>query len=87
MGCYAVAAVVSNPRLFLWRFLGAGMSNRLVFALLFVNQFVAPLLVALYLSRPGSQGPGIELFVMLGGVLTTMAFLLMEARVARRGAV
>ncbi len=87
MGGYAVAAVVSNPRLFLWRFLGAGMSNRLVFALLFVNQFVAPLLVALYLSRPGSQGPGIELFVMLGGVLTTMAFLLMEARVARRGAV
>lgn len=84
MGFYAVAAVVSNPRLFLWQFLGASWSNRLVFGLLFLNQFIAPLLVALYLSRPGSQGPGIELFVMLGGVLTTMSFLLVQARVAGR---
>ncbi len=84
LGFYAVAAVVSNPRLFLWQFLGAGWSNRLVFGLLFLNQFIAPLLVALYLSRPGSQGPGIELFVMLGGVLTTMSFLLVQARVAGR---
>ena len=47
---------------------------------------VAPLVVALSLSRPGSQGPGIELFVMMGGVLATMSFLLIQARVAGRAA-
>ncbi len=84
MALYAVAAIVSNPRLFLWRFLAAGWTNRLVFALLFVNQFVAPFVVAWLLSRPGASGPGVELFVMLAGVVTTMSFLLVQARVARR---
>ena len=69
LGLYAAAAIVSNPRLFLWRFLAAGWSNRIVFALLFANQFVAPLVVALLVSKPGSRGFGIELFVMLAGVL------------------
>lgn len=86
LGLYAVAAVVSNPRLFLWQFLAAGWSSRLVFALLFVNQFVAPLIVALVLSAPASRGPGIEVFVMLAGVVTTMSFLLLQARGARRSA-
>jgi hypothetical protein len=86
LGLYATAAIVSNPRLFLWRFLGAGWTNRLVFALLFANQFVAPLVVALLLSRPGVRGPGVELFVMLAGVVTTMSFLLVQARIARRAA-
>ena len=85
LGLYATAAIVSNPRLFLWRFLAASWSNRLVFAVLFVNQFVAPLVVALLLSRPGARGPGVELYVMLAGVVTTMSFLLLQARVARRG--
>lgn len=80
LGLYAVAAVVSNPRLFLWRFLGAGWANRAVFAVLFVNQFVAPLVVALLLAKPGTSGPGIELFVMLAGVVATMSFLLLQAR-------
>jgi hypothetical protein len=84
LGLYAVAAVVSNPRLFLWRFLATSWSNRLVFSLLFANQFVAPLVVALVLTRPGARGPGVELFVMLAGVVTTMSFLLLQARVARR---
>jgi hypothetical protein len=84
LGLYATAAIVSNPRLFLWRFLSAGWTNRAVFAGLFVNQFVAPLVVALLLSRPGARGPGVELFVMLAGVVTTMSFLLLQARVARR---
>jgi hypothetical protein len=87
LGLYAIAAVVSNPRLFLWRFLAASWPNRLVFGLLFANQFVAPLVVALLLSTPGNRGPGIELFVMLAGVVTTMSFLLLQARVARRAAV
>ena len=86
MGLYAVAAVVSNPRLFLWQFLAASWSNRLVFGLLFLNQFVAPLVVELSFSTTGTRGPGIERFVLLAGVLTTMAFLLMQARVARREA-
>jgi hypothetical protein len=85
LGLYAAAAIVSNPRLFLWRFLAAGWANRLVFAVLFVNQFVAPLLVALLLSKPGASGPGVELFVMLAGVVTTVSFLLLQARVMRRG--
>ncbi|MEZ5283839.1 MAG: hypothetical protein R2712_03300 [Vicinamibacterales bacterium] len=86
MGLYAVAAVVSNPRLFLWQFLRAGWPNRLVFGLLFANQFVAPLAVALLFSTPGVRAPGLELFVMLAGVVATMLFLLLQARVARRGA-
>jgi hypothetical protein len=83
LGLYAVAAVVSNPRLFLWRFLGAGWANRAVFAVLFGNQFVAPLVVALLLAKPGASGPGIELFVMLAGVVATMSFLLLQARTLR----
>ena len=84
LGLYATAAIVSNPRLFLWRFLGSSWSNRLIFSILFVNQFVAPLVVALLLSKPGTTGPGIELFVMLAGVVTTMSFLLLQARLVRR---
>lgn len=80
LGLYAVAAVVSNPRLFLWRFLGAGWANRTVFAVLFGNQFLAPLVVALWLARPGASGPGVELYVMLAGVVATMSFLLLQAR-------
>jgi hypothetical protein len=86
MALYATSAVLSNPRLFLWRFLAAGWTNRLVFAGLFANQFVAPVVVAFVLSAPGAKGPGIELFVMLAGVVTTIAFLLLQARTARRPA-
>lgn len=86
LGLYAVAAVVSNPQLFLWRFLAGGWTNRAVFALLFGNQFVAPLAVALLLATPGASGPGAELFVMLAGVVATMSFLLLQARLMRRGA-
>jgi hypothetical protein len=85
LGLYATAAIVSNPRLFLWDFLAAGWANRVVFAVLFANQFVAPLVVALLLSKPGTSGPGVELFVMLAGVVTTVSFLLLQARVMRRG--
>lgn len=84
LGLYATAAIISNRRLFLWRFLAANWSNRVVFGLLFANQFVAPLVVALLFTQRGAQGPGVELFVMLAGVVTTMSFLLLQARVARR---
>ena len=85
LGLYAVAAAVSNPGLFLWSFLAARWSNRVVFALLFANQFIAPLVVALLLARPGVAGPGVELYVMLAGVVTTLSFLVVQARLMRRG--
>ncbi len=84
MALYAAAAIVSNPRLFLWRFLSGGWNNRVAFALLFVNQFVAPVVVALLLSKPGSKGAGIELYVMLAGVVATISFLLLQAHLHRR---
>ena len=84
MALYASAAVLSNPRLFLWGFLAASWTNRVVFAGLFANQFVAPVVVALVLSTRGSKGPGIELFVMLAGVVATMSFLLVQARLHHR---
>jgi hypothetical protein len=84
MALYAASAIVSNPRLYLWRFLAAGWTNRVVFAGLFANQFVAPLVVALRLSTPGHRGPGVELFVMLAGVVATLSFLLVQAHVHRR---
>lgn len=87
LGLYAVAAVVSNPQLFLWRFLASGWTNRVVFGVLFANQFVAPLVVAVLLATPGARGPGVEMFVMLAGVVATMAFLLLQARQMRRGLV
>lgn len=80
MAAYAVGAVLLNPRLFLWRFLSGGWTNRLVFAGLFTNQFVAPLIVAYLFAVPGSRGPGIELYVMLAGVVATVSFLLLQAR-------
>jgi hypothetical protein len=86
MALYATSAIISNPRLFLWRFLSGGWSNRLVFAGLFVNQFVAPVVVALLLSTPGAKGAGIELYVMLAGVVATISFLLLQARLHRRPA-
>lgn len=84
LALYATAAAVANPHLFLWSFLSARWSNRLVFALLFVNQFVAPLIVALALSAPGASGPGLEAFVLLAGVVTTLSFLALQARHLRR---
>ena len=84
LALYAASAIISNPRLFLWRFLAASWTNRLVFAGLFANQFVAPVVAALLLSTRGSAGPGVELFVMLAGVVTTLTFLLLQARVSQR---
>jgi hypothetical protein len=42
--------------------------------------------VALVFSTAGSKRPGIELFAMLAGVVTTMVFLLLQARAHRRQA-
>jgi hypothetical protein len=79
MGSYAVGAVLSNPRLFLWQFLAASWGNRIAFSALFANQFAAPVVVAFAFAKPERSGPGIELFVMLAGVLATLSFLLFQA--------
>jgi len=84
MGCYAVGAVISNRKLFLWRFLAAGWPNRVAFAVLFVNQFVAPMVVALLFRGSGNSADvGVELFVMLAGVGATLSFLLLQAHLQR----
>ncbi|NQZ01183.1 MAG: hypothetical protein HRT45_11010 [Bdellovibrionales bacterium] len=80
MGAFAVSAVISNRDLFLWRFLAAHPSNKLVFGLLFANQYVAPTLIGLFfvkVSSPRTIGP--ELFVMLAGVLAMLLFLSTQA--------
>jgi hypothetical protein len=84
MALYAVSAIAANPRLFLWRFLSGGWANRVVFAGLFANQFVAPVVVALLLSTRGSRGVGIEMYVMMAGVVATISFLLIQAHLHRR---
>jgi hypothetical protein len=86
MGTYAVSAVLSNPRLFLWQFLAANWGNRFAFIALFTNQFVAPVVVALVFATPGSEGPGIELFVLLAGVVATLSFLMFQAYQRRSAA-
>ena len=60
------------------------MSLFVVFAVLFANQFVAPVVVALLLSTRGSRGVGIEIYVMLAGVVATISFLLIQAHLHRR---
>ncbi|MEQ8350470.1 MAG: hypothetical protein RH862_03245 [Leptospiraceae bacterium] len=86
MGLYAVSAVVSNQHLFLWQFLAASWANRWIFLALFANQFIAPLVVAyLFIGVTGnSAGPGLELFVLLAGVIATVTFLAMQAYLQRR---
>ena len=88
MGVYAVSAVLSNPDLFLWQFLAKSWSNRVVFLALFANQFVAPLVVAyLFIGvSANTSGPGLELFVLLAGVVATVSFLAMQAYLQRRAA-
>ena len=85
MGAYALTAVLSNPHLFLWQFLAASWANRLIFAALFANQFIAPVLVAYAFSSDlPVASPGLELFVLLAGVIATVSFLSMQAYLQRR---
>lgn len=77
MGAFAIYAVISNRDLFLWSFLAKRFSNRLIFALLFVNQYVAPILVGLAFGT--NSKPGIELFVLIAGFLATLSFLVANA--------
>ncbi|SMF57128.1 hypothetical protein [Pseudobacteriovorax antillogorgiicola] len=79
MASYAVVAALSNKNLFLWRFLRDGSANRVIFAILFVNQYIAPTIVGLVAAKSQERSIGIELFVMLAGVFATLSFLAMKA--------
>lgn len=80
MGGYAVTAVIGNKDLFLWKFLEKSSINRIVFSILFLNQYIAPAIVAMALRPPQTMNhkPGIEFFVMLAGVLSTLVFLMIK---------
>ena len=81
MALYAIVAVVSNPNLFLWRFLANNKLNRMTFLIFFINQFVAPILVGFNFRHPDLPGSqlGIEFYVMVAGVLSTLIFLIIHA--------
>lgn len=81
MGSYATAAVISNPNLFLWRFLARNSLNRMTFSILFLNQYVAPIVIGFLFrnERQASNQLGIEFYVMLAGVLATLIFLVINA--------
>lgn len=88
MALYALTAVISNRNLFLWQFLSESWNNRITFAALFTNQFIAPVIVAYAFLGVASapKTPGLELFVMLAGVIATVSFLVLQAYLKRRPA-
>lgn len=80
MGAYALVAIFCNRNLFLWRFLSANNTNKIIFIALGANQFIIPIILGLWLKpESGHTGVGIELFVMLAGVLATLTFLAFSA--------
>jgi len=81
MAAYAITAVLSNNTLFLWKFLSTNWTNRFIFLALFANQFIAPVIVAYVFGTSGQQvgQVGVELFVMLAGVITTLLFLTIQS--------
>ncbi|TGM43974.1 hypothetical protein EHQ92_14825 [Leptospira biflexa] len=81
MALLALSTILSNPNLFLWKFLRGGLSNQLTFTCLFLNQYIAPLLYLWIVGanwQSNSFGP--ELFIFFGGVIATLGFLLFQAR-------
>ncbi|MEM7181963.1 MAG: hypothetical protein AAF518_13685 [Spirochaetota bacterium] len=81
MACFATATVLGNSNLFLWQFLRESTMNRIIFLGLFSKQFLAPVLFTYIFSNNSQspQKPGIELFIMIAGVITTLSFLLVQA--------
>ncbi len=77
MGTFAIYAVISNPDLFMWGFLKKKLANRIVFAILFINQYLLPILVGILLGTQGT--PSIELFVLIAGFFATLSFLVINA--------
>ncbi|TGM70833.1 hypothetical protein EHQ96_03625 [Leptospira levettii] len=81
MALLALSTVLSNPNLFLWKFLKSGTANQLIFVGLFVNQYIAPIIYLVLMHddwKSGDFGP--ELFIFFGGVIATLGFLLFQAK-------
>lgn len=81
MAFLAVSTILSNPNLFLWKFLKGGLFNQVTFFALFANQYIAPILYLKFIGsnmNPQSFGP--ELFIFFGGVFATLGFLLIQAK-------
>jgi hypothetical protein len=81
MAGFTVSAVLSNRHLFLWKFLGNSFSNKLIFAMLFINQYVAAFVFGIFFRSPklSTDDVGLEFYIMLAGVLATLLFLFMHA--------
>ena len=85
MGSYAVSATIQNRHLFLWTFLRR-KQNQIIFSILFLNQYVLPIFVGLKSAQVATYGLGLDLFVMLAGVLATLLFLSFQAYAVRHPA-
>ncbi len=81
MAAFALSSALNNHELFLWSFLKEKLSNRLIFITLFINQYMAPVVVAWLINSQG-PGAGLELFIMLGGVFATLMFLSINSYLA-----
>ncbi|EKJ87824.1 hypothetical protein CLV96_3603 [Leptospira meyeri] len=81
MATLALSTILSNPNLFLWKFLKGGLTNQLTFAALFINQYIAPVIYLLIVGTNWeSKSFGPELFIFFGGVISTLGFLLFQAK-------
>ncbi len=80
MAALVSSTVLANKNLFLWQFLKGGTGNQMIFAALFANQYIAPLLYLFLAGKDWEAQPyGPELFILLGGVFATLGFLLFQA--------
>jgi hypothetical protein len=87
MASFAASTLLSNQNLFLWQFLKGGISNILIFIALFVNQYIAPIIYVLLQEdiTLASKTPGVELFIMLAGVFSTLGFLMIQSHNLNKG--
>jgi hypothetical protein len=79
MACNLAIAILGNNDLFLWHFLRARSSNFIIFSLLFMNQYAAPLVVGWMAIENDPTAIGIELFVFFAGAISTLLFLVISA--------
>lgn len=81
MGSFVFVAAVSNRDLFLWSFLSKKQINRMIFIILFANQYVFAFALAPFLRSPNlsTHQVGIEFYILLAGALATLLFLILNA--------
>jgi hypothetical protein len=85
MAALAASTIFANQSLFLWQFLKGGISNQTIFSIFFANQYIAPVLYLLFFGADfHNQTYGAELFIMIGGVLATLGFLVSQSYAQNR---